>query len=148
MTTLGAFMAYATDFEATFADDDWTRLEQYFVDDAVYEVTNAAWGCRVEGRDAILAALRKSLDGFDRRMGDRRIALRGEPVESGNEVDLEWTVSYSLDGAPDFELDGRTQARVEGGRLTYLADHYPDGVSDAAEAWVREHAPDAKFDYV
>jgi hypothetical protein len=30
------FEAYAADFELTFVDDDWSRLEQYFTDDAVY----------------------------------------------------------------------------------------------------------------
>jgi hypothetical protein len=148
MTPLEAFMNYATAFEATFADDDWSRLEKCFTDDAVYEVKNAAWGCRVEGRDAILAALRKSLDGFDRRMAERQIELRGEPVEAGDTIDVEWTVTYELAGAPDYALVGRTHARLENGRVAYLADHYPDGVSETALAWVAEYAPDAEFDYV
>ena len=141
-------MAYAMDFEATYVDDDWQRLEKHFAEDAVYEVTNAAWGCRVEGRAAILAALRKSLDGFDRRMSDRRIELLGEPGEKGDEVEFKWRVTYALNDAPEFELDGKSHARFEGDRLVHLTDDYPDGVSDRALEWVRAHAPDSELDYV
>jgi hypothetical protein len=30
MTNLECFAAYAADFEKTFKDDDWSRLERYF----------------------------------------------------------------------------------------------------------------------
>ena len=36
MTNLERFQAYADAFEATYADDDWQRLEEYFTTDAVY----------------------------------------------------------------------------------------------------------------
>lgn len=42
------FIAYALDFEQTYDDDDWSRLEHHFAPDAVYEVRNTAFGCRLE----------------------------------------------------------------------------------------------------
>ena len=38
MTNLECFAAYAADFEKTFKDDDWSRLERYFAPDATYQV--------------------------------------------------------------------------------------------------------------
>lgn len=35
MDLLHRFAAYAVDFEKTFEDDDWTRLADYFTEDAV-----------------------------------------------------------------------------------------------------------------
>ncbi len=44
MDPLQRFAAYAADFEKTYQDDDWKRLEGYFAEDAVYEVMGAARG--------------------------------------------------------------------------------------------------------
>jgi len=38
MDPLSRFMAYFQDFELTYRDDDWSRLEQYFAPDAVYRI--------------------------------------------------------------------------------------------------------------
>jgi len=36
MTAQDRFIAYALDFERTYQDDDWSRLEPYFAEDVVY----------------------------------------------------------------------------------------------------------------
>ena len=88
------FGAYAADFEKTYKDDDWSRLEKYFSEDAVYTVDGAAaFSCRIEGRDAILAGMRRSITNFDRKC-ERSIALRGTPVTEGNQVTVDWTAAY------------------------------------------------------
>ncbi len=143
-----SFFAYAADFEKTYADDDWSRLAPYFHEDAVYEVTNVFFGCEVKGRDAILEALRKSIDGFDRRMDDRTIDVVSGPEVDGDEIRLGWTVTYSRAGVPDFVLRGESVARFEGDRIIHLHDRYPDGHNEEIEAWSRDHAPDIDPSYV
>ena len=56
--TTARFFAYAQDFEQTFFDDDWSRLAGYFEPDAVYEVRNVPFACRIEGRDAIFRGIK------------------------------------------------------------------------------------------
>ncbi len=142
------FIAYAMDFEKTYADDDWSRLEEYFEQDAVYEVLNTPFACKVEGRDAIFRAIKKSLDGFDRKLADRQIEVTRGPEINGNEIELDWTVTYSKAGVPDFPLVGSSFARLEGDRIAYMCDRYPDGLGESAEAWIRKHAPDLDPAYV
>ncbi|SVE51237.1 uncharacterized protein METZ01_LOCUS504091, partial [marine metagenome] len=36
--SLQVYAEYASAFEETFGDDDWSRLEKYFSEDARYEV--------------------------------------------------------------------------------------------------------------
>ena len=36
MSRVARFEAYADDFEVTYVDDDWSRLEQYFTEDVIY----------------------------------------------------------------------------------------------------------------
>src|SRR5262245_57026329 len=104
MGLVESFVAYADDFERTFVDDDWSRLERYFADDAVYSTpTN---GLRVEGREAVLAALRAAVSGFDRRCDTRELASTVGPAERGDEVWREWEARFTLAGAPDLMIGG------------------------------------------
>ena len=142
MDTLQRFLAYAGDFEKTLADDDWSRLTQYFNDDAVYEVKAPSFGCKLEGPKAIFAGIKKSLDGFDRRFAERRPEITEPPAEAGDTVSVGWAVTYVKPGAPPFRLRGRSTARYRGERIAHLIDEYPDGMAAEAETWLGAHAPD------
>jgi len=146
-TTL-RFFAYAQDFEQTFLDDDWSRLAQYFQPDAVYEVRNVPFGCRIEGPEAIFRGIKKSLDNFDRRFAERRPEITDPPAEAGDSVSVGWAVTYVKPSAPAFVLRGRSTARFRGDRIVHLVDEYPDGMADEAASWSRVHAPDLDASYV
>jgi len=142
------FFEYAQDFEKTYVDDDWSRLARYFEPDAVYEVRNVPFACRVEGRDAIFRGIKRSLDGFDRRFAERRPEITDTPAESGDSVSVGWAVTYVKPGAPPFTLRGRSTARYRGERIVHLVDEYPDGMDDEAASWVAAHAPGFDAAYV
>lgn len=142
------FFAYAQDFEQTYVDDDWSRLAQYFEPDAVYEVRNVPFGCRIEGPEAIFRGIRKSLDHFDRRFAERRPEITDPPAETGDSVSVGWAVTYVKPGAPPFVLRGRSTARYRGDRIVHLVDEYPAGMADEAASWARAYAPDLDASYV
>ncbi len=130
------FMAYAADFERTYADDDWDRLRTHFCDDAVYEVVSASFPCRLVGPDAIFAGIKKSLDGFDRVFDAREIAVTGAPELDGDELRITWTVTYRKGDLDPFVLHGRTVARGRDGKIGALSDLYDDSVERDLAAWV------------
>lgn len=138
MGVLDGFLGYAADFEKTYVDDDWSRLEQHFADDAVYRVESDAFGCELTGPQEILAGMKKSLDGFDRRFAEREIALAGEPEIEGDELRVAWTVTYTKGELPPFVLRGASFARMRDGRISLLVDSYDPTVGDELAAWVRE----------
>jgi hypothetical protein len=142
------FFEYAQDFEKTFDDDDWSRLECYFAPDAVYEVRNAPFACRIEGRSAILRGLKKSLDGFDRRLPKRSFEVTEAPKEEGQIVTVGWAATYAKPGAPPLKGRGRTTARYEGDLIVELVDEYPEGGGPEFERWIRDHAPGLDASYV
>jgi hypothetical protein len=137
MDILPLFMAYARDFELTLADDDWTRLAQYFAADAVYEVV-APFGCRLVGPPAIFKGMKKSLDGFDRKFARRDVEVTSGPDISGDQMALGWKVVYHQDGVPPFVLRGRSTVRYADGRIVQLADSYDASVATEFAAWQRE----------
>ena len=138
MGTLERFLAYAADFEKTLADDDWSRLTQYFREDAVYRVESGLFGCELTGRDAIFAGMKKSLDGFDRHFPEREISVTEGPEVDGDEMRVSWTVTYHREALPDFLLRGRSTARIRDGEIALLVDSYDDRVESELKGWMRE----------
>ena len=137
MDIMQSFMAYAGDFERTYADDDWARLQAYFADDAVYAVESATFGCRLVGPAAILAGIRKSVSGFDRRFDEREIAVVSGPDVEGDEMRIGWTVTYRKAGMAPFVLRGRSAVRYRDGVIAALTDSYEPAVERELADWQR-----------
>ncbi len=137
MDIMQQFMAYAGDFERTLADDDWTRLQRYFANDAVYEVKAESFGCHLTGPAAIFAGMKKSLDGFDRKFTKRDIEVTSGPEISGDEMRMGWKVAYTKEALPPFVLRGNSTVRYADGKIVYLADSYDPSVAAELAAWQR-----------
>jgi ketosteroid isomerase-like protein len=148
MTPEQRFFEYASAFEETYRDDDWSRLEPFLADDVTYEVRNTPFDCRLEGRAAVLRGLRRSLDGFDRRCASRRVEVTDPARSDGDTVTVGWAGTYGWPGAPDLRFRGRSSATVRDGRIVALVDEYPDGESERMAAWMVAHAPDLDASYV
>ena len=146
------FVDYATAFEETYADDDWSRLTPYFAEDATYEVRGGPMACQISGRDAIFAGLKKSIDGLDRRSAERRLELTEGPEVSaaaqGQEVRIGWLVTYRFGEAPEMELPGRSVFTVADGVIVAMRDEYDDQQLGGVEAWMQEHGTGLDGSYV
>jgi len=138
MDIMTRFGAYAADFEKTLADDDWSRLHDYFAEDAVYAVESEAFPCRLVGRDRIFTGIKKSLDGFDRKFDGRDISITSGPEVDGDEMRVAWSLTYRKEGVPPYTLAGRTRVRYRDGKIVELVDSYAPGAGDAGAAWSRE----------
>jgi hypothetical protein len=144
MDLLQRFGAYALDFEKTFEDDDWSRLEGYFAEDATYTIKGTPFDCEVRGRDAIFRAIKKSIDGFDRRFDKREIVPGGPPVVDGNRVTFSGTGQYEKKGVDSLTIELSETAELdEEGRIVSLVDVYPEG-QDEMLGWLERHS--AEFD--
>ncbi len=133
MSIRDRYQAYADAFEESYADDEWSRIEQYFTEDAVYEGDPDA-----RGREAVLAKLRGGVDGFDRKM-DKRTPDFQTPTVQGNTLEMKWTVSYQKAGAPDLALSGVETAVFEGDRIVLLCDDFDPEAQKAMGEWMAEH---------
>ena len=147
MTDLERFLAYFQDFEKTYLDDDWGRLEPYFAPDAVYRVEGAgSIDCELRGRDALLSGIRKFLDGFDRRC-EREIVPNGAPVVDGPFVRVRGTVLYTRGDSEQVRLEIEEEAEYRDGVIAVLTDRYAPGTWAAFEAWAEHFAADLDPSY-
>ncbi len=127
------YQAYADAFEESYVDDDWSRIEQYFTEDAVYEGDPEAIG-----RAAVLAKLKSGVDAFDRKMDTRTPDFQTPSVE-GNTLEMLWTVTYQKAGAPDLKISGRETAVFEGECISRLRDDFDPEAEKAMGEWMAEH---------
>jgi len=127
------YRAYADAFEESFEDDDWSRIEEYFTEDAVYEGEPDA-----RGREAVIAKLKGGVDAFDRRM-DRRIPDFQTPTVEGDTLRMTWTVTYEKSGCPDLVISGVETAVFEGDRIERLRDDFDPEAQKAMGEWMAAH---------
>ena len=149
MDPLQRFMTYGDDFEKTLADDDWSRLEQYFAPDAVYTVEGLPpLACEVRGREHIFRAIKKSLDTFDRLFDRRELKPIAPPEIEGNSVTIAGSLRYEKAGLPTLEMVAHETATFDDqGLIVHLRDVYPPG-QGAALAWFAEHGQGFDGSYV
>ncbi len=132
MSIVDRYLAYAEAFEATFVDDDWSRLEQFFTPDATYEPGD---GTKIEGRDAIFANLQESVNSLDRRFDSRELA-DFTPEVDGNQVSMSWTVTFKVSGAPDLVMTGKEIATFSGDAIERLQDIFDDRTTETMQSWM------------
>ena len=135
MSELERFQAYADAFEETYVDDNWSRLEAYFADDAEYDPGD---GIKSVGRDAVIARLRDAVNGLDRRF-DSRILDAEAPTLDGNTVSLKWNMTLRKAGAPDLNLSGVEKVSYADGAIKSMQDVFDEGTVEALHGWMAAH---------
>lgn len=148
MNALERFMAYAEDFEKTYADDDWSRLAPHFNEDAIYEIVSDTMPCSLQGTAAIFAGIRKSLEGMDRRFEQRSIAPGDDLQFDDSSVSISWTATYSNPGQPPFVLKGKSQAELRNGKISLLRDSYAKTADEEMQQWIAETGMEIDPSYV
>ena len=117
------FLGYAAAFEVAYATDDWSHLDPFFTEDAVYEtLAEPPFGNRSEGREAVKAAFKQIVAGFDRRFDSRAVEIVEGPIDRNGSVWFRWAATYTLAGAPPLRMQGEETAVFAGDRIRRLED--------------------------
>ena len=95
-------------------------------------------GTEASGRDAVLAAMRDSVNAFDRQLDAREMADVA-PVQEGSRVSVNWTSTYRLSGVPDLVMSGTETASFDGDVIALLTDVFDEGVAERAAEWFEAH---------
>jgi len=140
MEQMQRFMAYAAKFEEVYIRDDWSLLEPFFTEDAVYEVVGPSLlSGRHKGRDAVFAGLKDALDRFDRRFDQRKVSVLGTPEPRGDGLWFRWQAAYHKDGLPELTIEGEETAQYRDGRIARLEDRYSEEQAAHLNEWWAKH---------
>lgn len=141
MSLVERFAQYAAAFEIVFEKDDWSLLEPYFTEEAVYETFgDEPLAGRHKGRDAVFRHLKQSLDGFDRRCESRELEVIEGPEERDGGVWMRWRVTYRAGDAPPLAMAGEETATFEGDRICRLEDRFAPNTGKQMVAWMAANA--------
>ena len=136
MGIIDRYLAYAEAFEQTYVDDDWSRIEPYFTEDAVYA---GGPGEDAHGRAAVLAKLKGGIDDLDRKM-DSRTPDFEQPTVDADTLRMRWKVTFTKTGCPDLTLSGEEIAVFAGDEIAHLRDEIDPEAEGQMEAWMAAHA--------
>jgi len=140
VSKIARFAAYAAAFEKSFESDDWSLVEPFFAEGAVYQVAlDPPMGGRFVGRAAILAYFKEVLDRFDRRFESREVALLEGPKQEGDAVWIRGSATYRAPGVPPFVLELEEIAHFEGDRIRLLEDRYQPAMLESISAYLKAH---------
>jgi hypothetical protein len=117
------FARYALRFERAFKSDDWGPVRDCFHPDARYAIegSGTSYDGESRGRDAILELFQRMLNELDRKFDRRSPRLTGLPRVRDGELDLRWSVRYTLRGESAI-VTGRSRCRFDGGKIIELRD--------------------------
>ncbi len=145
MSIVERFTAYAAAFEDAYASDDWSKLDPFFTEDAVYEtLADPPFGGSIAGREAIKTHFKQICAGFDRRFDSRAVELLTPPVDRGGAVWFRWAAIYTLAGAPALRMEGEETAVFAGDRIRRLEDRMPPATLQGTQAYLVEHGAKLK----
>ena len=136
MKLLELFKAYEADFEKTYADDHWQRLECYFTEDAIYQTYGAA-GRRTKGREKVFRQLQKEFDALPRRCKWRRVVTTSGPEVDENRVLRSWVITFHIDGAADLMIEGSERITFDGDRIAMLEEEPSETAERHLMAWMK-----------
>jgi hypothetical protein len=140
VSKIARFAAYAAAFEKSYENDDWSLLEPYFTEDAVYDAAlDPPIGARLEGRDAILAYFEDVVNRFDRRFESRELALLEGPRQEGDSVWIRGSATYRAAGVPPFVLELEERVSFEGDRIRLLEDRYQPAMKESLAAYLEQY---------
>ncbi|MCZ6890170.1 MAG: nuclear transport factor 2 family protein [Gammaproteobacteria bacterium] len=138
MNLADLFKNYADDFELTFVDDNWSRLEQYFTENAIYE-TEGALASVHTGRDQVFTALRENISRFDRRCDSRNLETIEGPQIEGDTLTRRWRCTFTLRGAPDLSIVGDERAHYERDRICRLEEMLTEDSQITLGEWIGKY---------
>jgi len=136
MDLLELYQEYEQDFEKTYADDHWQRLERYFTEDAIYQTYGTA-GRRTKGRDKVFRRLQKELDALPRRCAWRRVVTTNGPEVDDNRVLRSWVVTFHIDGAADLMIEGSERITFDGNRISMIEQEPSETAERHLLAWMK-----------
>ena len=138
MGIIDTFEGFATDFEVTIKDDDWSRLEKYFAEDATY-LNVGGPNPKYEGREAILEFFKADVANTDRRFDSRSLVALTPPTVAGDRLSRRWRCTYTLAGAPDLVVEGEARYQFEGDLIQELEEELTAASMQKVDEWMRKY---------
>lgn len=141
------FFSWYDAFEVAAAQGDFAAVRALLADDAVYEVEGVPYACRIEGADAIVEGLRRSLTGFDHRFDTRLLGVMGAPQVQDERITAQLLAVWQRGAEPALVVVVPEDLYLRDGRIVRIHDRYQPEALGPALAWLGEYGADLDASY-
>ncbi|MEM1188550.1 MAG: nuclear transport factor 2 family protein [Pseudomonadota bacterium] len=117
MADTARLLLYAVRFEETYVDDDWSRLTEFFTEDAYYSDSIG----EAHGRQAVLNYMKNSLNTIDRTFDERELSPTGQLRAGEDWVEFDFTATYRRHGSDDLHMKGVHRAEFRGELISRIS---------------------------
>jgi hypothetical protein len=137
---LERFLGYVRAFELAYLADAWPALEPHLAPDARH-VVHSEGSLRMDdrGRGAVIAGLRGSVQGLDRRFDARIPELVDGPLVRPDGVWMRFSLRLRRAGLPELALEGEHVVEYVGGRIARIEEWMAPGTGERVDAFLAEH---------
>jgi hypothetical protein len=136
------FFIYALKFERAYKTNNWNVVRNCFDVNAFYAVeAPEPFGGKFVGIENILNGFEKSVNDFDKKFEKRSPRLTKFPRVDGDTVYFNWSVKYTVIGAPNVMMKGSSEAAFLKGKIVSLIDKIPVEVCQIAESYYYKFNP-------
>ena len=136
-------LSYAIAFEGAYFTDDWSKIDPFFTDAAVYQPLGA-FGGPIEGRAALKSAFKMMVNAFDRRFASRAIEVIEGPIARDGAVWFRWEGTYTLPDAPVLQMIGEETLAFAGDRICRMEDRMSDEETQKVQTYLAVHGAKLK----
>lgn len=145
--SISVFMNYFKAFEVAVKEGRWEEVEDTLADQIMYTVEGVPFACEIKGRDAVLAAFRKSTDAFDATMDFRMLEILSLVRLGANHIRVELLSGYGRDAVGSMTAPVTIEVRTDGERISRLRDVYDPALTIPALSWLAVNISDADPSY-
>jgi ketosteroid isomerase-like protein len=136
-TPLERCFQYMRAFEVACLSGDWSALDSHFAEAAVHRIEGGGpMGGRTVGREAVIAGLRRGVDGIDRRFDLRIPEVIEGPVTRGDGVFMRFRLTLRRAGVPDLFIEGDHLATYRDGVIVSLEERLADDTAHRVGAYL------------
>jgi predicted ester cyclase len=142
MSDLARFYDYARAFEVAVATDDFSGIARCFAADAVHRVEGCPpFAADDRGRDAVVAGLRASVEGLERRFDLRIPEILEGPALRDDGIWMRFGLRLRRAGLPELRVEGEHLVTPgEGGAIARIDEKLLGGSDAAAREYLERHA--------
>ncbi len=137
MVLLELFKQQRMTFERAIEDETWDALTPFLHPQIRYQVMNMPFHCLLDGRDQVIAGMRRSLDGFDRHC-EREVGFDTWATEEGDHVISHGKIRFRRGPSPVLESSLWEVATYRDGQIVHLVDLYDVGEAKKFTAWMQQ----------
>ena len=145
---ISTFMNYFNAFEAALDKNNWDPVSGALSEGVTYTVEGVPFACRIQGRDAVVEAFKRSTQNFDATMDFRQLEVLNITRLAPEQVRVDLLSGYGRASVGSMTVPVTIEVETSEGKIRSLRDRYDPELTGPALSWLAANIQDADPSYL